>query len=134
MLLPAVTLALFYMAIYTRLMRASMLEVYGLDYVRTAQAKGLAGGKIAFKHVLRNALLPVVTVAGLQVGSLLGGSVRGRDGVRLARPRPPRLRRGVPARLQPLLGILLLCSVVVVLANLVVDMLYAVLDPRIEYQ
>ena len=76
MLLPARRpSSLFYMAIYTRLMRASMLEVYGLDYVRTAQAKGLAGGKIAFKHVLRNALLPVVTMAGVQVGSLLGGSV-----------------------------------------------------------
>ena len=134
MLLPAVTLALFYMAIYTRLMRASMLEVYGLDYVRTAQAKGLAGGKIAFKHVLRNALLPVVTVAGLQVGSLLGGSVL----VETVFGWPGLGRLAYDAVFQrdfnTLLGILLLCSVVVVLANLVVDMLYAVLDPRIEYQ
>lgn len=134
MVLPGVTLALFYMAIYTRLMRASMLEIYGQDYVRTAQAKGLGDSRIAFKHVLRNALLPVVTMAGLQVGSLLGGSVL----VETVFGWPGLGRMAFDAVFQRdfnlLLGILLLSSVLVVAANLIVDMLYALLDPRIEYR
>lgn len=134
LLLPAVTLALFYMAIYTRLMRASMLEVYGQDYVRTAHAKGLSAGRVAAKHVLRNALLPVVTMAGLQVGGLLGGSVL----VETVFGWPGLGRLAYNAVFQRdfnlLLGILLLSSVLVVAANLIVDMLYAALDPRIAYR
>ena len=75
LVLPTITLSLYYMAIYARVMRASMLEVYGSDFVRTARAKGLSEHKIAFKHVLRNALLPMVSMVGVQMGSLLGGSV-----------------------------------------------------------
>ncbi|MEQ9639177.1 MAG: ABC transporter permease [Alphaproteobacteria bacterium] len=134
LLLPAVTLSLFYMAIYTRLMRASMLEVYGQDYVRTAQAKGLADSRVAFKHVLRNAMLPVVTMAGIQVGSLLGGSVL----VETVFGWPGLGRLAYDAVFQRdfnlLLGVLLLSSVLVVAANLIVDLLYAALDPRIEFK
>ncbi|MEQ8344174.1 MAG: ABC transporter permease [Sneathiellaceae bacterium] len=134
LLLPAITLALFYMAIYTRLMRASMLEIYGQDYVRTAQAKGLSDGRVAFKHVLRNAMLPVVTMIGLQVGALLGGSVL----VETVFGWPGLGRLAYNAVFQRdfnlLLGILLLSSVMVVVANLLVDLLYAALDPRIEYR
>ena len=75
LVLPVITLSLFYMALYARLMRATMLEQRGLDYVTTARAKGLTERQLTFRHVLRNALLPVVTVAGVQVGALLGGSV-----------------------------------------------------------
>ena len=75
LVLPAVTLSLFYMALYARLMRASMLEQRGMDYVTTARAKGLTERQITRRHVVRNALLPVVTMAGVQVGGLLGGSV-----------------------------------------------------------
>ena len=75
LVLPTITLSLFYLALYTRLMRASMLEQYGQDYVVTARAKGLPERRITFGHVLRNALLPVVTMAGVQVGALIGGSV-----------------------------------------------------------
>src|SRR5262245_44279491 len=75
LILPAVTLSLFYMALYARLMRATMLEQRGLDYVTTARAKGLTERQITVRHVVRNALMPVVTVAGVQVGGLLGGSV-----------------------------------------------------------
>ena len=75
LVLPAITLSLFYMALYARLMRATMLEQRGLDYVTTARAKGLTERQITTRHVLRNALMPVVTVAGIQVGGLLGGSV-----------------------------------------------------------
>jgi peptide/nickel transport system permease protein len=72
LVLPVITLSLFYMALYARLMRATMLEQRGLDYVTTARAKGLTERQLTFRHVLRNALLPVVTVAGVQVGALLG--------------------------------------------------------------
>ena len=75
LVLPALTLSLFYMALYMRLMRASMLEQAGMDYVTTARAKGLGETRITLSHVLRNAVLPVVTMAGVQVGSLLGGSI-----------------------------------------------------------
>ena len=74
-MLPALTLALFYIAIYTRLMRASMLEVYGLDFVAPPRQGPDRSARIAYRHVLRNALLPVVTVLGLQFGALLGGAV-----------------------------------------------------------
>ena len=131
LILPAATLALFYVALYTRLMRAAMLEVYTLDYVQSARAKGLGEGRIALKHVLRNALLPVITMAGVQVGHLLGGSVLvetvfGWPGLgRLA-------FESVFARdLNLLLGLLLFSSLLVVLANLATDLLYSVLDPRI---
>jgi ABC-type dipeptide/oligopeptide/nickel transport system permease subunit len=75
LVLPALTLSLFYMALYVRLMRAAMLEQAAMDYVTTARAKGLSETRITLSHVLRNAVLPVVTMAGVQVGSLLGGSI-----------------------------------------------------------
>jgi len=132
LILPSITLALFYMAIYTRLMRAAMLEVYGQDYIRTAQAKGLPERRIAYKHVLRNAILPIVTMAGIQLGSLLGGSVL----VETVFSWPGLGRLAYDAMFQRdftlLLGILLMSSVLVVFVNLIVDVLYAVLDPRIE--
>jgi peptide/nickel transport system permease protein len=130
--LPAAALSLFYVAIYTRLMRASMLEVYGLDYVRTAYAKGLAEGRVAYRHVLRNALLPVVTMAGVQIGSILGGSVL----VESVFSWPGLGRLAYEAIFQRdfnlLLGILLMCSLLVIVVNILVDVLYAALDPRIE--
>ena len=131
MILPSITLGLFYMAIYTRLMRASMLEIYGQDYVRTARAKGLADSRIAYKHVLRNAVLPIVTMAGIQAGSMLGGSVL----VETVFSWPGLGRLAYDAMFQRdfnlLLGILVMSSVLVIAVNLVVDLLYALLDPRI---
>jgi peptide/nickel transport system permease protein len=132
LVLPAVALSLFYTALYTRLMRASMLEVFNLEFVTTARAKGLPERAVAWRHVLRNALLPMVTMLGLQTGSLLGGSVL----VETVFGWPGLGRLAFEAVLQRdhnlLLGILLLSSVLVVLVNVVVDLLYAVLDPRIE--
>jgi peptide/nickel transport system permease protein len=132
LVLPGLSLALFYAAIYVRLMRASMLEVYGQDYVRTAHAKGLGEGQVTMRHVLRNALLPVVTMVGVQIGSLLGGSVLvesvfgwpglGRLAFESVQTRDYNL----------LLGILFMSSLLVIAVNLVVDLLYAALDPRIE--
>ncbi|WP_455180345.1 ABC transporter permease [Azospirillum melinis] len=132
LVLPAATLGLFYLAIYTRLMRAAMLEVTTQDFVRTAVAKGLKPRRIALRHVLRNALLPVVTMLGVQVGSILGGAVL----VETIFAWPGLGRLAFEALFQRdlnlLLGILLCSSAVVVVVNLAVDLLYTVLDPRIE--
>ncbi len=126
------TLSLFFIATYARLMRASMLEVFHLDFVRTARAKGMPERRVAYKHVLRNALLPVVTVVGVQMGSLLGGAVVveslfGWPGLgRLA------YDSVIQRDFNVLLGILFMSSAVVLAVNLVVDLIYAWLDPRIE--
>ena len=132
LVLPAITLSLFYLALYTRLMRASMLEQAGMDYVVTARAKGVGERTIVFRHILRNALLPVVTMAGVQVGSLIGGSVIvesvfGWPGLGLL------AFDALFARdLNLLLGIFFLSACLVVAVNLVVDIIYSFLDPRIE--
>lgn len=132
LVLPAVTLGLFYLAIYTRLMRAAMLDAYGEDFVRTAQAKGVQPGRIAFRHVLPNALLPIVTMLGVQIGSVLGGAIL----VETVFAWPGLGRLAFEALFQRdfnlLLGILLCSSVVVVLVNIAVDVVYTLIDPRIE--
>ena len=130
-ILPALTLASFFIAIYARLTRASVLEVLTQDYVRTARAKGLSPWRITWRHVLRNALLPLTTVAGAHLGGLLGGAavaetVFGWPGIgRLT-------LEAVQAReYKVLLGILLMSSFIVIAANILVDLLHARLDPRI---
>jgi peptide/nickel transport system permease protein len=132
LIMPTLTLSLFYLALYTRLMRASMLEQASMDYVTTARAKGLTERRIVFVHILRNALLPVVTMAGVQVGSLIGGSVIVESV--FAWPGLGMLAfEALFARdLNLLLGIFLLSALLVVAINLVVDLLYSFLDPRIE--
>jgi len=132
LILPALTLGLLYLAQYSRLSRASMLEVLESDYVRTARAKGLVERVVVYKHALRNAVIPVVTVAGLQVGSLLSGAllvetVFNWPGLgRLAFDAV--LRRDAPV----LLGVLLSSAVLVVVANLLTDVVYRLIDPRIR--
>ena len=132
LVLPAVTLSLFYMALYARLMRATMLEQRGLDYVTTARAKGLTERQITLRHMVRNALLPVVTVAGVQVGGLLGGSVIVESV--FAWPGLGQLAfQSLFARdLNLLLGIFFISSCLVVAVNIVVDIVYLLLDPRIR--
>ena len=132
LVLPAITLSLFYMALYARLMRASMLEQRGLDYVTTARAKGLTERQITLRHVVRNALMPVVTVAGVQVGGLLGGSVVVESV--FAWPGLGQLAfQSLFARdLNLLLGIFFISSCLVVLINIVVDVVYVLLDPRVR--
>ena len=124
LILPAITLSLFYMALYARLMRATMLEQRGLDYVTTARAKGLTERQITVRHVVRNALLPVVTVAGVQVGGLLGGSVVVESV--FAWPGLGQLAfQSLFARdLNLLLGIFFISSCLVVVVNIVVDIVY----------
>lgn len=132
--LPALTLGLFYVAVYARLMRASMLEVYTFDFITAARAKGVSEARVGFIHAAANALLPVVTLAGVQVGHLLGGSIL----VETVFSWPGLGRLVFDALLQRdlnlLLGILFVSSVVVVLANLIVDLLYGLLDPRIVHK
>ncbi|HEY3532495.1 MAG TPA: ABC transporter permease, partial [Casimicrobiaceae bacterium] len=132
LVLPALTLSLFYLALYTRLMRAAMLEQAGMDYVTTARAKGLDERGVVFRHIVPNALLPVVTMAGVQVGALLGGSVIVETV--FAWPGLGQLAfDSLFARdLNLLLGIFFICACLVVLANLLVDVMYTWLDPRIE--
>jgi len=132
LVLPALTLSLFYMALYVRLMRAVMLEQAGMDYVTTARAKGLSEARITLSHVLRNAVLPVVTMAGVQVGSLLGGSVVVESV--FAWPGLGLLAfQSLFARdFNLLLGIFFLSACLVVVVNLTVDVVYTLLDPRIH--
>jgi peptide/nickel transport system permease protein len=132
LLLPALTLGLFYMAVYARLTRAAMLEVASQDFVRTARAKGVPEGGVQRRHVLRNALLPVITVAGIQAGQLIGGSIL----VETVFAWPGIGRLAFDALLardyQILLGVFLATSVLVLVFNLVTDLLYAWIDPRVE--
>lgn len=132
LVLPATTLALFYMAVFTRMTRASMIEVYSLDFVRTAKAKGISEQRIVFRHVLRNAILPVLTSLGMQVGALLGGSVV--IETVFGWPGLGRLSFEALTRrdVNLLLGVLFMSSVLVILVNLLVDLLYTRLDPRIR--
>ena len=132
LILPVITLALFYMASYARLTRASMLEVHGLDFIKTATAKGLSQGRIVTRHVLRNAILPVITVAGIQAGQLVGGSIL----IETVFAWPGIGRLAFEAVLQRdyqvLLGIFLVTSIMVILFNILTDILYGLVDPRIQ--
>ena len=132
LVLPAITLTLFYLALYTRLTRASMLDQYAMDYVVTARAKGLTERQIAWRHVLRNAVLPVLTMAGVQIGALLGGAVVVETV--FAWPGLGFLAyESLFARdINLLLGIFFISGCLVVAVNLAVDLLYSLLDPRIE--
>jgi peptide/nickel transport system permease protein len=132
LVLPTITLSLFYLALYTRLMRASMLEQAGQDYVTTARAKGVTENRIMFVHVLRNALLPVVTMAGVQVGALIGGSVIVESVFAWPGLGMLAFEALFSRDLNLLLGIFLLSALLVVAVNLVVDLVYSTLDPRIE--
>ncbi len=132
LILPMTTLSLLFIATYTRLMRSSMLEVYHQDYIRTARAKGVPEGRVAYHHALRNAMLPIVTVVGVQIGSLLGGAVV----VETVFNWPGLGRLAYDSVVQRdfnlLLGILFMSSLVVIVVNILVDVIYAWLDPRIK--
>jgi len=132
LILPTLTLSLVYLAQYSRLSRSSMLDVLGSDFIRTARAKGLADRVVMYKHALRNALLPVVTVLGLQFGNVMAGAILVETvfnwpGLgRLAFESV--LRRDYPT----ILGLLLFSSIVVVVMNLLTDVAYRMIDPRIK--
>lgn len=131
LILPALTLGLFYIAVYVRLTRASMLETASLDYVKTARAKGLPEWRVATAHVLRTALLPIITFAGLQAGHLVGGAVV----VETVFAWPGIGRLAFDALFQRdynlLLGVFLLSALMVVTFNMITDILLRIADPRI---
>lgn len=130
--MPVAALCTFYIAIYGRIGRAAMLEVLKLDYIRTARGKGLTERRVVYVHALRNALLPLVTMAGLQVSALVGGAVlietifglngMGRTAFDAVFQRDTNL----------LLGVVFVSSLSVVVVNFVIDLLYMLLDPRVE--
>lgn len=133
LLLPAITLSVIYIALIARMTRTSMLEVLGEDYIRTARAKGQVERKVLFRHALRNAAVPIVTVVGLGVALLIGGVVVTESVYSI-----PGLGRltvdAVLARDYPTIqAVILLFSFVYVLINLAVDMTYTLFDPRIRY-
>ncbi|CAM3786632.1 peptide/nickel transport system permease protein [Kerstersia gyiorum] len=131
LVLPACSLAAFFMAVYARLIRASMLEVMGMDYVKTARAKGVPRGRVLRVHVMRNALMPVVTFAGVQLGQLAGGAVL--TETVFGWPGVGRLMFDALLQrdYQLLLGGFLVTSAMVVFFNFMADLVYRVLDPRI---
>ena len=134
LVMPAITLGLFYVAIYTRVTRAAALEVMDQDFVKTARAKGVPGGRVWRNHILRNSLLPVITFVSLQAGHILGGSVL----IETVFAWPGIGRLAFDALFQRdynlLLAIFFVSSVMVVLFNLIADLLYSMADPRIELQ
>jgi peptide/nickel transport system permease protein len=133
LILPAVTLAAFPMALVARLTRSSMLEILGRDFIRTGRAKGLAERAVILRHALRNAAVPVLTVLGLQIGTLLGGAVI-TESV-FAWPGMGKLVvDAIFFRDFPVVQTVLIFSATIfVLINLLVDLLYTVIDPRIRY-
>jgi len=133
-LMPAVSVAVFSIARNARMVRSSMLEVLGMDYVRTARAKGLAETPVILRHVLRNALIPVVTLIGLSLGHLLGGSVI--TETIFAWPGVGRLTlQAIGYKDFPLVqASVTILALTFVLVNLIVDLLYTVIDPRVRLQ
>ena len=134
MFLPVLSLALGLAAVVLRMTRSSMLEVLGQEYVKVARAKGLAGQTVLVRHALRNALIPIVTVLGLQTGFLLGGvvineQIFGLPGLGWT------LLNGVYQRDYPVVqGAVMLFAATFVMINLLVDLAYTYLDPRIRFQ
>ena len=131
--LPSLTLASFSVALVARMTRATMLEVLGQEFVRTARAKGLREYTVVYHHALRNALIPIITAVGLQFGALLGGAVLtetvfGWPGMGQL------LVESIFARDYPMVqGIVLMFSALFILTNFLVDLSYVLIDPRIHY-
>ena len=133
LILPAVTLALFPMASISRMTRTTMVEELGADHVRTARAKGLPRGAVVWKHALRNALIPVVTVIGLQLGLLLSGAVLTEAVFALPGIGQLAVTSILYRDYSVVQGVVIIAAFLFVIVNLGVDILYALLNPRIEY-
>ncbi|MGC7871885.1 ABC transporter permease [Desulfosporosinus sp. SYSU MS00001] len=132
-ILPASALAMYSMAIITRMTRSSMLDTLQQDFIRTARAKGVPEGKVIRKHALRNGLIPIVTVIGLQLGSLLGGAVLTETVFSWPGIGAYTVECILKSDFPVVQGVVLLVATIYVLMNLIVDVIYAFLDPRIKY-
>ena len=133
LVLPWVTLAFLYAALYARLTRAGMLETMGEDYIRTARAKGLPERIVIFKHGLRAALTPIITIFGMDLGLLLGGALLTEYTFSLHGLGLFTIEAVQNQDFPEIMGVVMLAAFFIVIANLVVDILYAVLDPRVRY-
>lgn len=133
MVLPVVSLTILEIAIFSRFMRASMLEVLHQDYIRTARAKGLAVDKVNYKHALRNAILPIITLVAIAIPQIVNGAII-TEGI-FSWPGTGQLAfQAVVTRDYPvILGVVMLVAALTVLFNLIADVMYAVADPRIRY-
>jgi len=132
LLLPAITLAVFFMAAYVRMTRAYVLESLSEDYVRTARAKGLPKRKVTYKHALRAALTPIVTMAGLDFAGLMGGAIITESVFNYPGLGKLAVAANSDFDLPTLVGLVLLLASFVIIANIIVDLLYAVIDPRVR--
>ncbi|MBY6092292.1 ABC transporter permease [Maritimibacter alkaliphilus] len=132
LIMPTAALSLIYLSFYMRLMRATVLEVADLDFVRTARAKGAGEFRLMIHHIMRNALLPVITLLGLQFSTVLGGSVVVETIFTLPGLGQLASQSVVQRDMNTLMGIIFLCSIIVVVVNFLTDVLYARLDSRIE--
>ena len=132
MILPWVTLAFLYAAMYARITRATMLEILGEDYIRTARAKGLTEPVVIGKHAMRSTMTPILTMLGMDLGALIGGAILTETTFSI-----PGLGQAVLTAIKNqdlpiILGVTLITSLAVLIANLAVDILYAVIDPRVR--
>jgi peptide/nickel transport system permease protein len=132
-ILPALTLGMYSMAIITRMTRSTMLDTLGHDYIRTARAKGISEAKVIGKHALRNSMIPVTTVVGLQFGALLGGALLTESVFSWPGIGKFTVDCILKSDFPVVQGIVLLVAVIFVLVNLAADLIYAYLDPRIKY-
>jgi peptide/nickel transport system permease protein len=132
MLLPWVTLAFLYAAMYARITRATMLEIMGEDYIRTARAKGLTEKVVISKHAMRSTMTPILTMLGMDLGALIGGAILTETAFSLPGLGQSVLNGIKTQDLPIILGVTLITSLAVLIANLVVDVLYAVIDPRVR--
>jgi len=134
LILPAIAVGTIPMAIIARMTRSSLLEVLGLDFVRTAKAKGLSGHKVISKHAMRNAMIPIVTIIGIEVGGLLSGAVLTETVFALPGV-GTMLVQSILARDYPVVtGFTLVIAIIFIVVNLIVDLSYAYLDPRIRLE
>jgi len=132
LILPGFTLALAFIAIYTRLVRGSMLDALGDDYIRTARAKGAGEGRTIVRHALRNALLPIVTIFGLDMGILLGGAILTEATFGLQGIGTLSIDAASSLDVPLTSGTVLFAAIMIVVANILVDLAYAFIDPRIR--
>lgn len=132
LVLPGLTLAVFYMAAYVRMSRAFVLESMSEDYIRTARAKGLKGRTVLFKHGLRAALTPLVSMAGLDIAAVLGGAIITEDVFNFYGLGRLAVSASRNFDLSILVGLVLLLGALVIVANIIVDILYAFIDPRVR--
>jgi peptide/nickel transport system permease protein len=132
MILPWITLAFLYAAMYARITRATMLEILGEDYIRTARAKGLREPVVIRKHAMRSTMTPILTMLGMDLGALIGGAILTETTFSLPGLGQAVLNAIKNQDLPIILGVTLITSLAVLIANLVVDVLYAVIDPRVR--